>query len=122
MKYLAVLGSLLVVLTLSGCGSTRAIGDVLADPSQYSGDRVRVEGRVVESYSLLGQGAYRIEDDTGRLWVVSRTGVPNPGARVSVEGQVQQSFNLGGIIALPGSFGSGTVMLESSHDTRSGRP
>ena len=118
MRLLTVAAFLVVALILSGCGSTRAIGDVLADPSEYAGDDVRVEGQVLQSYSILGQGAYRIEDETGRLWVVSRSGVPNPGARVMVEGRVQQGFNLGGIIDLPGPIDSGTVMFESSHDTR----
>ena len=106
------------LVMISGCGSTRTIGEVLADPSQYSGDDVRVEGQVVQGFSILGQGAYRIEDETGRLWVVSRTGVPNMGARVSVAGRVRQAFNLGGIIDLPGPIDSGTVLLESSHDTK----
>lgn len=118
MRFFASAALLLGVLALAGCGSTRSIGEVMADPSQFSGRTVRVAGEVVQSYSILGQGAYRIEDETGRLWVVSRTGVPNPGARVEVEGSVRQGFNLGGIIDLLGPVDSGTVMLESSHSTK----
>lgn len=119
MRTLAALMVILGAFALVGCASTRAIGDVLADPSQFGGGDVRVEGQVIQSYSVLGQGAYRVEDPTGRLWIVSRTGVPNPGARVSVKGKVQQGFNLGGIIDLPEPVSSGVVMMESSHDTRS---
>jgi len=106
------------LMTLGGCGSARTIGDVLADPSQFSNRDVRIEGQVIQSYSVLGQGAYRVEDSTGRLWIVSRSGVPNPGTRVRVKGRVQQGFNLGGVIDLPGPLDDGVVMLESSHDTR----
>jgi hypothetical protein len=118
MKRVSGPGLVLIVVAIAGCGGTRTIGEVLADPSRYSDRDVRVEGQVVQSYSILGQGAYRVEDSTGRLWIVSQTGVPNPGARVSVSGRVQQGFNLGGIIDFPGPIDSAVVMLESSHDTR----
>jgi hypothetical protein len=117
MRWLTGLTIVVVSTMLAACGP-RTIGEVLADPSRFSGSDVRVEGQVIQSYSVLGQGAYRVEDATGRLWVVSRTGVPNTGARVAVKGRVQQGFNLGGIIDLPGPVDSGVVMLESSHDTR----
>jgi len=118
MRLLTGLSLSILMLALAGCGSPRSIGDVLADPSQFSNRDIRVEGQVVQSYAVLGQGAYRLEDETGRLWIVSRTGVPNQGARVSVRGRVQQGFNLGGIIDLPGGAGSAVVMLESSHDLK----
>lgn len=112
------LAVILCGLGLAACGGARSIGEVLADPSQYSNKDVRFEGQVIQSYSVVGQGAYRIEDATGRIWVVSQTGVPNQGAHVSVKGRVQQAYNLGGIIDLPGPLGAGVVMFESSHDTR----
>lgn len=104
--------------TLSACGSTRAIRDVVQDPSNYSNRDVQVEGRVVQSYSILGQGAYRVEDETGQLWVVSTSGVPGQGAQVSVKGRVQEGYNISGIIDLPGSIDSAVVMIESSHRTK----
>jgi hypothetical protein len=107
-----------VLLTVAGCGSSRTIGDVLADPGRYRDQEVRLEGQVLQSYAVLGQGAYRIEDATGRIWVVSRGGVPAQGARVRVEGRVQDGFALGGIIDLPEPADSGIVLLESSHEVR----
>ena len=102
---------------ISGC-APRPIGSVLADPSQYSERNVRIAGRVVESYSVLGNGAYRVQDDTGGLWVVSQSGVPRQGADVTVEGRIEDGFDLEGLIALPAPVESGIVMVESSHESR----
>jgi hypothetical protein len=117
MKRLTRLGALLVLVALPGC-APRSIGHVLADPAEYSGRSVEVEGQVVESYSILGRGAYKVQDDTGALWIVSQTGVPRDGANVSVEGRIQDAFDVGGLVALPNPLESGVVMIESSHELR----
>jgi hypothetical protein len=63
------------VLTLSALASaacaSMTINRVLADPSRYRNREVRLSGAVVDSYSLANRGAYRIDDETGQLWVVS---------------------------------------------------
>jgi hypothetical protein len=41
------------------------------------------------------RGAYRIDDNTGQLWVVSDKGTPRTGARVTVKGTIREGFNLG---------------------------
>lgn len=102
----------------SAACATKSINHILADPSRYSNREVRISGAVVESYSVTNRGAYRIDDSTGQLWVVSDKGVPRKGARVTVRGTIRDGFNLGSLgdlIGLPASLGSGLVMLESSH-------
>lgn len=84
MKSLAVL-PLLTLLT--ACGSVR-IARINADPSRYANRSVTVTGRVVNSVGVLGTGGYQIEDGTGRIYVVSRTGVPSRGSVVKVTGTV----------------------------------
>ncbi len=101
----------------TACGA-RTINQVLADPGRYSNKQVTLRGNVVDSYSLVGRGAYRLDDSTGQLWIVSDQGVPRQGARVRVKGVVRDGFNmgsLGGRINLPPGVASGVVMLESSH-------
>jgi hypothetical protein len=101
------------------CAST-TINQVLADPSRYRNRQVRLSGSVVDSYSLANRGAYRIDDDTGQLWVVSDRGTPHKGARVTVTGTIREGFNLGSLgdrINLPG-VGAGLVLMESSHKAR----
>jgi hypothetical protein len=72
---------------LSGCAAVR-IGQINADPSRFANRSVSVSGRVTNSVGVLGTGGYQIEDETGRIYVLSKTGVPSRGSRVRVTGTV----------------------------------
>jgi hypothetical protein len=108
---------IVAAVLLSGCAA-RTINHILADPSRYANNSVRIEGSVTESYSVLGRGAYQVDDGTGRIWVVSEKGVPREGARVSVKGKIRDGFNLGNLVTLPKQVDSGLVMIESSHKAK----
>ena len=113
-------GLVLGALVLSAC-ATRSVNQILADPARYRNREVRVSGSVVESYSLANRGAYLIDDQSGKLWVVSDRGVPRKGARVTVTGTIREGFNLGTLgdrISLPAGIGTGLVMTESSHNAK----
>ena len=77
--------SLLLVpaaLLLTGCGSTR-IGRILrtgvSEPQcNGRGPRDKRRRRIVA-------GVYEVEDESGKIYVLSSRGVPNKGARVKVE-------------------------------------
>jgi hypothetical protein len=115
--HIVALAILAVSTLVSGCAS-RTISQVLADPSRYRDREVKLSGAVVDSYSLANRGAYRIDDNTGQLWVVSETGTPRKGARVTVNGTIREGFNLGSLgdrINLPPGVGQGLVLMESSH-------
>src|SRR5918993_6013098 len=94
------LGSLSLILTavflLTACPSQTTISKINADPARYRNKEVVIVGTVRDSYGALGQGAYEIDDGTGRLWVVTRRGVPSRGARVGAKGRVYNGFNFGG--------------------------
>jgi hypothetical protein len=111
-----------VACALSGAAcATRTINQVIADPARYQNRTVRVNGSVVDSYSVMNRGAYRIDDGTGQLWIISDRGVPGRTARVSVKGTVRSGFtlgNLGDLLKLPPSIANGIVMIESSHRAR----
>jgi len=116
---------LLTVLSVSALGlaacASRTINQVLADPSRYRDREVQLSGAVVDSYSLVNRGAYRIDDGTGQLWVVSDKGVPRTSARVTVKGTIREGFNLGVLgdrIRVPPGVGSGMVLMESSHKAK----
>ena len=72
---------------LAGCGSIR-IAHINADPSRYQHRSVHVSGTVVNSVGLLGTGGYQIDDGTGQIYVISLSGVPSRGSRVTVTGTV----------------------------------
>ena len=106
-------------LVSAACASM-TINQVLADPSRYRNQEVQLSGAVVDSYSVANRGAYRIDDETGQLWVVSDKGTPRKGARVTVKGTIREGFNLGSLgdqIKLPG-IGVGLVLMESSHTAK----
>ena len=116
-----VLALLAIAVATAACGP-KTVNQILADPSRYRNSDVTVSGRVEESFSFANRGVYRINDDTGQLWVVSTSsGVPRKGARVTVKGRIQEGFNMGSLgdrINLPAGVGSGLVMMESSHKAK----
>lgn len=111
----------LLIAGLAATGCARTINHVLADPSRYRDREIRLSGEVRDSYSIADRGAYRIDDRTGQLWVVSDHGVPRTGARVTVRGTIREGFNLGMLanrLRFPPGIGSGLVLVESSHRAR----
>ena len=99
------------VFLLTACPSQTTISKINADPARYRDKEVAIVGTVKDSYGALGQGAYEIDDGTGRLWVVTRRGVPSRGARVGAKGRVYNGFNFGG-------RNYGTVLEESDRRSK----
>jgi hypothetical protein len=98
---------LAAALWLSGCGSVK-IGRILDEPNRYQNRTVRVDGVVDSSFGAVVTGIYRVEDNTGKIFVVSNSGVPRKGARVSVKGRVMNGVTVG-----TRSFG--TSIREENH-------
>ncbi len=79
----------LAVLLLAGCPQRTTIAQIKQDPGHYHDKEVVLRGHVTESYGVLAQGVYELDDGTGRLWVlVEKRGVPRKGAEVEVVGRV----------------------------------
>ena len=115
--------SALVLLLIAGFLITAAceqksINQIRAEPSRYTHREVAIAGHVIQSMSVLGRGAYEVDDGTGRLWVISRSGVPRKGARVIVKGTIRDAFNLETIVRLPQPATSVMVLMESEHRAR----
>ena len=113
----ALLPLVATVLFMTSC-EQKSINQILADPQRYANREVGIVGKVVKSYSVMGNGFYQVDDGTGKLWVVSKTGVPREGARVAVKGKIRDGFNLGdlgSVLKLPEAVRSGLVMIESQH-------
>ncbi len=53
------------------------------------GVEVYVQGTVTQRVPLLNQGAYELQDSTGRIWVITETPLPEPGAKLAIAGQLQ---------------------------------
>src|SRR6185436_13376397 len=98
-------------LLMTACPSQTNISKINADPGRYRGKEVGIVGNVTDSYGVLGNGAYEIDDGTGRIWVATRRGVPSRGSRVGVKGRVLNGFQWGGR-----SFG--TVLEETGRTSK----
>jgi hypothetical protein len=86
----------LVMVLAGGCKSATPIGKLLDDPGRYDKQTVRVAGTVGQSVGVLGYGAYRLDDGTGTITVVTQSGgAPREGAKVGVEGEFRSAFTLG---------------------------
>jgi hypothetical protein len=97
----------LLALFLVGCGTVK-IGRILDEPMRFRDRSVRVEGQVDRSFGALVTGVYQVQDDTGKLYVFSNSGVPRKGSRVKVKGKVMQGLTLG-------NRNFGTILREESH-------
>ena len=73
-------------------------------PSAESDDAESVAG-------ALSTGGYQLEDDSGKIVVISNQGVPSKGAKVAVSGRVME-----GITVMGRSFG--TAIQEHDHRSR----
>jgi len=91
------LGAVLaLLLCLSGCERTQ-IADINRDPGHYMNKDVTVAGQVSNSFGALNQGAFELDDGTGKLWVLSQGfGVPATGAKVAVTGRIQSGVTVMG--------------------------
>jgi hypothetical protein len=110
MKYIALTSTLAGALLSIGCGSVK-IGRINADPSRFRNQTVHVTGNVVTSVGLLSTGGYQIEDDTGKIFVISRSGVPSRGSHVTVTGKVMPGAEVLGQAV-------GTAIRETRHQVK----
>ncbi len=83
-------------LLVTACPQQATVSRINADPGRFRNKEVGVVGTVTDSYGVLGNGAYEIDDGTGRIWVVTTRGVPSRGSRVGTKGKVYTGFHWGG--------------------------
>ncbi|HEV2112723.1 MAG TPA: hypothetical protein VGR50_01165 [Terriglobales bacterium] len=86
-----------MVLALAGCPQQTTVAQINGDPGAYFNKEVALVGTVSNSYGLLGNGVYQINDGTGSIWVLAEGyGVPGDGERVGVTGTVIPTLTFGG--------------------------
>jgi hypothetical protein len=83
----------------AACPDRTSIGDIEANPSRYQNKEVAIAGTVQDSYGInipgtkLRGGAYKIDDGTGAIWILTEEGVPTKGAQIGVTGRVGSGIN-----------------------------
>ena len=70
------------VVFLTACPQQTSINQVNGDPARYRGKEILIVGTVTNSFGAVGQGAYELSDETGKIWVLTQRGAPTKGARV----------------------------------------
>jgi hypothetical protein len=86
-------------LFLAACPDRTSIADIEANPSRYQNKEVAIAGTVQDSYGInipgtkLRGGAYKIDDGTGSIWILTEEGVPTKGAQIGVTGRVGSGIN-----------------------------
>jgi hypothetical protein len=94
-----IIAAIAGALFLVGCPERTTIGDIERNPSKYQNKEVAIAGRVTDSYGInvpgtpIRGGAYKIEDGTGSIWVMTEEGVPSKGVEVGVKGIVGNGVN-----------------------------
>jgi hypothetical protein len=99
-----VLSGVVVMMGLcaAGCPDRTSIGDIEANPSRYQNREVAIAGTVRDSYGVnipgtqIRGGAYKIDDGTGSIWIVTEDAVPTKGAQVGVKGIIGNGVNWNG--------------------------
>ncbi len=92
--------SLLLFGGLGGCQSgvnvpVTKIGDIQKHSNAYS--TVYLKGKIGNQAPFVNSGAYELEDESGKIWVISNQKLPEPGEQILLKGQVKyQSIPIGG--------------------------
>jgi hypothetical protein len=77
---------LLILTTVVGCRSplivVEAVSAAKIDKTVY------LTGKVVHSAPFLGNGAYQLEDGTGRIWVLTTKTLPQKGQQTNLKGKI----------------------------------
>lgn len=76
------------------------IGTIRLHVSDYDGKVVTVRGRVAGASNLMGVSAYRLQDDTGQIAVVTGGEIPEVNTARVVKGQVVAAFVAGPVTSL----------------------
>jgi hypothetical protein len=91
--HFALLGLLVFLI---GCPQQVKIRDLNNNPGRYYNKEVAVKGTVTEGFGFMGEGAFQIDDGTGKIWVLSQNyGVPGKGQKVGIAGNLVGGISLG---------------------------
>jgi hypothetical protein len=86
----------------AACPDRTSIADIEANPSRYQNKEVVIAGTVRDSYGVnipgtkVRGGAYKIDDGTGSIWIVTENAVPTKGAQIGVKGIIGNGVNWNG--------------------------
>jgi hypothetical protein len=86
----------------AACPDRTSIGDIEANPTKFQNKEVAIAGTVRDSYgvnipgTMVRGGAYKIDDGTGAIWIITEDAVPTKGAQIGVKGIIGNGVNWNG--------------------------
>ena len=95
MKWSIIFIGLIIFLLLSNCSSsTTKINEITNHPRKYVDKEVSVNGAITDVFSLAIVHYFEIQDETGKIFVVTTKPLPKVGEKLKIKGQVKY-FTLG---------------------------
>jgi len=91
--------AIFIAVFAAACPERTSIADIETNPSKYQNKEVAIAGTVKDSYGIsipgtpLRGGAYKIDDGTGSMWILTEDSVPTKGAQIGVKGLVGSGLN-----------------------------
>lgn len=83
------LGMLGLAIGVTGCGVT-TVRSVHDNPQRnWFNSTVKLEGRVIDRVPLLDAAVYQLQDETGKIWILTTQSSLKPGERLLVKGKVR---------------------------------
>jgi len=73
-----------------------SISEIMENPRAYDGKVLTIEGKVIDRMSLFGIKYFTLQDETGKIKVVTKRVLPSVGSRIRVRGSVKEAFAIGG--------------------------
>lgn len=106
---------------ITGCNSNdrTKISAILDRPDRFVGRSVIVAGDITKIYGadpIAEAGAYEIDDGTGRIWIITRHGVPDKRSEVGVKGTVEREFRFGREVFATVIHEEGRKVLQDNRD------
>jgi hypothetical protein len=92
-----------ILCLLTGCNShhVNKIASIDDNPAAYAHKDVTVVGEVTKLYSfplgITNIAAYRLNDGSGQIWIISQAGAPAVGDKVGVKGRVHAAGQYDGM-------------------------
>ncbi|HEY9763488.1 MAG TPA: hypothetical protein V6D07_13235 [Trichocoleus sp.] len=74
--------------SIPGLGWLRGVTPISQASSAQPGSLIILQGQVQQQIPLLNQWLYEIQDDSGKIWILTATPPPSSGATVSIRGQI----------------------------------
>lgn len=99
MRSFLLITALFTAVFAAACPERVSIADISANPSRYADKDVAIAGTVRDSYGVsipgtpIRGGAYKIDDGTGSIWILTEDSVPTKGTQIGVKGRIGSGVN-----------------------------